>query len=373
MELDADAAVISYEEYLPYGGTAFHAADGATDVSARRYRYTGAERDEETGLYHLGARYYAPWLGRWTSADPAGFVDGPNFYRYTRNQPLGLVDPTGTDPQKKKTPTTTGKQKPSVPAVTFEKKVDETVVRWYQIEGIEIRVAVGVQKAKDLEGKLASIAKTVAKMNKLIPEPSLRVNLVVIADGINRFAKYKGQPILSLDDQGKLDEETVTHEMTHPLFEALRAQVSKGNDSALVIVELFEKLAGTAPMEGLGGIEASAGLLMVDPSQWAPGSEPEHPWKDADEFFASAMAGYQINRKGLEKSIAAAGKHDKAVKQPGKDLLKALEAVAAGKALQGKKGQSFADERKILDIMEFAGNIEDQFDLRRRMKMALEP
>ncbi|KYF86989.1 hypothetical protein BE17_19765 [Sorangium cellulosum] len=28
-------------------------------------RSTGKERDEETGLYYYGARYYAAWLGRW--------------------------------------------------------------------------------------------------------------------------------------------------------------------------------------------------------------------------------------------------------------------------------------------------------------------
>ena len=45
--------------------------------------------------YH-GARYYAPWLGRWTAADPAGLVDGPNLYVYARNNAVRLVDPQGT-------------------------------------------------------------------------------------------------------------------------------------------------------------------------------------------------------------------------------------------------------------------------------------
>ena len=31
-----------------------------------------------------GARYYAPWLGRWTSCDPAASLDGPNLYAYCR-------------------------------------------------------------------------------------------------------------------------------------------------------------------------------------------------------------------------------------------------------------------------------------------------
>jgi RHS repeat-associated protein len=64
-------------------------------VSRRRYRYTGKERDEETGLYYHGARYYAPWLGRWTAADPAGLVDGINRYTYTHDNPVIYFDPTG--------------------------------------------------------------------------------------------------------------------------------------------------------------------------------------------------------------------------------------------------------------------------------------
>src|SRR4029079_17628408 len=39
---------------------------------------------------------YAPWLGRWTIADPAGLADGLNVYRYAQSNPAALVDPTGT-------------------------------------------------------------------------------------------------------------------------------------------------------------------------------------------------------------------------------------------------------------------------------------
>lgn len=52
---------------------------------------------EESGLYYHGARYYAPWLSRWTAADPAGMVDGPNLYQYVRGNPVRLVDPDGRE------------------------------------------------------------------------------------------------------------------------------------------------------------------------------------------------------------------------------------------------------------------------------------
>ncbi|HPG76915.1 MAG TPA: RHS repeat-associated core domain-containing protein, partial [Rhodoglobus sp.] len=66
-EISEDGDVISYEEYHPYGTTAYRAVDSSIDVSAKRYRYTGMERDEETGLAYHTARYYASWLGRWTA------------------------------------------------------------------------------------------------------------------------------------------------------------------------------------------------------------------------------------------------------------------------------------------------------------------
>jgi RHS repeat-associated protein len=95
LEVDADGMVISYEEYHPYGTTAYQSGTSAAEVSRKRYRYTGKEKDEETGLYYHGARYYAPWLGRWTSADPAGMMDGPDIFAYVRNSPLASVDSTG--------------------------------------------------------------------------------------------------------------------------------------------------------------------------------------------------------------------------------------------------------------------------------------
>lgn len=98
LETDQLAAVISYEEYHPFGTTAYQAVDKNIKAAYKRYRYTGMERDEESGLEYHSARYYVPWLGRWIKADPAGLKDGPNLYRYARNNPVRLNDPNGMDP-----------------------------------------------------------------------------------------------------------------------------------------------------------------------------------------------------------------------------------------------------------------------------------
>jgi RHS repeat-associated protein len=71
LELDSQGAIISYEEFYPYGSTSYQATSSSVEVDTKRYRFAGQERDEESALYHQGARYYIPWLGRWTSCDPA--------------------------------------------------------------------------------------------------------------------------------------------------------------------------------------------------------------------------------------------------------------------------------------------------------------
>lgn len=94
LELDDQAQIISYEEYTPYGSSSYQAVSNQLETP-KRYRFTGKERDAESGLYYHGARYYAPWLARWTSSDPAGLVDGMNLYVYVNDNPLMLVDMSG--------------------------------------------------------------------------------------------------------------------------------------------------------------------------------------------------------------------------------------------------------------------------------------
>jgi RHS repeat-associated protein len=83
LEVDDDGNIIFYEEYHPYGTTAFSASGSGVRATRKRYRYTGMERDEESGLSYHSARYYLPWLGRWGGVDPAGLAGGENLFMYT--------------------------------------------------------------------------------------------------------------------------------------------------------------------------------------------------------------------------------------------------------------------------------------------------
>jgi RHS repeat-associated protein len=91
-----------------------------------RSRYTGKERDSESGLDNFGARYDSSQYGRFMSADEpfAGWDQHEpqsfNLYSYVENNPLNHVDPDGHDVQicvqdssdeKKQTCTTVSDQK----------------------------------------------------------------------------------------------------------------------------------------------------------------------------------------------------------------------------------------------------------------------
>jgi RHS repeat-associated protein len=88
--LSTDGSWISWEEYYPFGETSLGSYE------KKRYRYVGKERDEESGLYYYGARYYAAWTCRFISVDPKALESlSWSPYNYTINNPLRYTDPDG--------------------------------------------------------------------------------------------------------------------------------------------------------------------------------------------------------------------------------------------------------------------------------------
>jgi RHS repeat-associated protein len=93
---DESGAVVGNQRYTPFGAS----WSGGSAVG----RFLGRTADEETGLIQLGARYYAPTLGRFISADwyvlenpskPYRIPQGYNVYSYALNNPLAFKDPSG--------------------------------------------------------------------------------------------------------------------------------------------------------------------------------------------------------------------------------------------------------------------------------------
>jgi RHS repeat-associated protein len=86
---DSGGTIVNREEYTPYGETSYGS------YARKRYRYSGKERDEDSALAYHGARYYAPWLVRWLSCDPAGTADHLNPYQFVSRNPLRSIDDDG--------------------------------------------------------------------------------------------------------------------------------------------------------------------------------------------------------------------------------------------------------------------------------------
>ena len=72
----------------------FGAVRSETGTSDNVRKFTGKEYDADVKLYYYSARYYDPYIGRFTQRDPIG--QGVNWYAYTMNNPMKFIDPTGT-------------------------------------------------------------------------------------------------------------------------------------------------------------------------------------------------------------------------------------------------------------------------------------
>jgi len=214
-------------DYTPYGVV-------VGSANADHYKFTGKERDTESGLDNFGARYYASGQARFTSADPftvtPGRIADPqqlNLYSYVRNNPLSHVDPTGM-------------------LIDETQLAEDELEKWQQIEKIATR--------KDAEGKLLhpelyneivalqqdsrtfvlagkeGLAKdeagrfTITQLTsdgRNFTAATIRLDFSKIANGIGvkeagyglNYKKFGG-----LNDDVRRDAELVGHEFAHGLF-----------------------------------------------------------------------------------------------------------------------------------------------------------
>ena len=86
---------IEYIHYMPYGELWY---DWQASSYNERFKFTGKERDTETGYDYFGARFYSPVLLSWLSPDPLS-NNYPNIspYAYCAWNPIKFVDPDGNE------------------------------------------------------------------------------------------------------------------------------------------------------------------------------------------------------------------------------------------------------------------------------------
>jgi len=89
--------------YDAWGSTylSYYNGGASTKATVNPFRYRGYYYDRETCLYYLGSRYYDSQVGRFISADEAGYLgangdlNSYNLYAYCSNNPVMYSDPSG--------------------------------------------------------------------------------------------------------------------------------------------------------------------------------------------------------------------------------------------------------------------------------------
>ena len=93
--VDTLGQICGYDDYDTWGLPLDGRSDNFSN-SDDKYKFTGKERDVETGYDYFGARYYDSRIGRWLQVDPlADKYPEISCYNYTLNNPIKIIDPDG--------------------------------------------------------------------------------------------------------------------------------------------------------------------------------------------------------------------------------------------------------------------------------------
>jgi RHS repeat-associated protein len=98
--LDEDGNVLERRSYDAFGEMTCMSPDGTPVTESPTgvdVGFQGQIRDEDTGLYQMGYRWYNPALGRWLSRDPVGLHGGVNCNVFSINSPVEELDLYGLD------------------------------------------------------------------------------------------------------------------------------------------------------------------------------------------------------------------------------------------------------------------------------------
>ena len=159
---------------------------------------------------------------------------------------------------------------------------------------------------------LDAMTAQIKKMNALLPDQAYAVTqLFIWTAATTGFRLILGTPTIYVDTDYavKGDVGAVAHEMGHAVTHsylqtsAAEAGTERGDRLRAMeqgMAEVYLALGGTRveKLKDLGVTKpdlaeqsVAVGHFMVDPVNWSKSTEPEHPWQNYDEFFASAFEG----------------------------------------------------------------------------------
>jgi RHS repeat-associated protein len=221
---DSAGNITAESDYYPWGGELQF-----VNNDSNHYKFTGKERDPESGLDYFGARYYSNGLGRFITRDwAAKAVDVPyaefsdpqslNLYSYVRNLPTTKIDSDGHDAMwivDKKTGQTTlvipvhytgsSATKENVSAIVTR---DNTL----NTGGSPVKIQV-ISTDKPINGVLNTLDLSPGKDTK---------NFGSIGEGVNKLGGNNGH----IDMSNALSNEAAAHDTLH--FAGIRDQYKEG-------------------------------------------------------------------------------------------------------------------------------------------------
>jgi RHS repeat-associated protein len=273
--------VVERHDYLPFGEecTTGPCASNPGLNAGQPRKFTGKERDPETGFDYFGARYYGSKIGRFTTVDPvldqSEALLNPqlwNRYAYGRNNPLRYVDPDGRAPLPTVMMVTT-----VGPPALLPNRVDAWIgiaegVLMTVVPGLEIQANNRDQAFGQVLGQAATVAGGVSALAKHGRGP--QVTRYMTEGEVNEALRTGNIPNYGRDGLPRPTHVTTDPPVTSAAEAAAKYEITPPTHRATVPARRVQGL-GPAPdgrptTSGGGGQAATSAPIPVKPSEIKP-------------------------------------------------------------------------------------------------------
>jgi RHS repeat-associated protein len=377
LELDEERKIISYEEFHPYGTSAYRFARSGSEVPPKRYRYSKIERDEESGLNYQGARYSLSSLGRWLSPDPSYLGGGLNLYAFGANNPVLYTDASGFAPedyQKQRQVDTSAKAKEMErnleDAIENDLKPDPMQKRAEKLAKkrgktpIEQHHHTGVKETVELKAPAKSMGKSMSSVWSTKADPSVEGGIGDLPSYDPEFEEKGGEfrthhnvaKHLDLEEQSrrpgnkKVTEGSATPKALQNAGEASKARLPATADLTERASQDWSKATDPRINEGVGKVKP------FDPKNATPEKLQAVEKANASQW-KKLKAGPEMNWEGPPEKLHSGGGMGKAdIAQAALEIFKGKQDQMVEEILKKSYYSLNAEEKEFMD---YAGYVHD--------------